>query len=165
MFDPLGIASPFLLECKLILQEIVAEKRDWDDELTQNQVRAWSVWREELSKLAVLKVSRCYKSSALEVVDVSLHCFSDASEKAYGQACYIRQIDIEGNISVSLVMPKSKVAPLKSITIPRLELVAALFSGNISVVVREELKLKGLQCFFWTANRVQKLRNISSPAD
>ena len=118
VFDPLGIASPFLLKGKLILQEIVAEKRDWDDELSQNQVRPWSMWREELSTLAVLEVSRCYKSSALEVVDVPLHCFSDASEKAYGQACYIRQIDIEGNISVSLVMAKSRVAPLKSITIP-----------------------------------------------
>ena len=51
--------------------------------------------------------------------------FSDASELGYGVAAYLRQVDVENNIHVSLVFGKSRVSPIKSVTIPRLELTAA----------------------------------------
>ena len=183
VYDPLGLASPFLLRGRKILQQITALRDGWDKPVPSELANQWSLWRAELPKLAKLSVSRCYKSDELvEVKNQSLHVFSDASEFGYGVACYLRQVDIKGQVSVSLVLGKSRVAPLKTITIPRLELTAATLSVKLSSLVKDELQLD--LCpdeVFWTdsmitlgyitndvrrfrvfvANRCQKIRAYS----
>ena len=82
--------------------------------------------------LSELEIPRCFKPSGFgEVVDASLHTFSDASEKGYGQCTYLRQVNKEGHIHVSLVMGKSRVTPLKDHTIVRLELGAAELGSEV----------------------------------
>ena len=53
------------------------------------------------------------------MVEVTLHCFSDASFIGYGVACYLRMVDEEGRVEVRLVMGKARVSPLKSTTAPQ----------------------------------------------
>ena len=85
----------------------------------------------------------------------AIHIFSDASEEGYGVACYLRQVDANNKISVSLVLGKSRVSPLKSVTIPRLELTAATSAVKIAAMVKEELKIPNLgQSVYWTDSQV-----------
>ena len=88
------------------------------------------------------------------VESMSLHLFSDASETGYGVACYLRQMDINGKICVSLAFGKSRVAPLKSVTIPRLELTAATVSVKLGAMLKEELKQYILQDFYWSDSKI-----------
>ena len=184
VFDPLGIASPFVLEGRRILQAITAEQRDWDAPVSDDHACRWRKWRERLVDLKDLCIPRCYKNTPHPIIDATLHSFSDASENGYGEATYMRQVDVYGNVCVSLAVAKSRVAPLKEITIPRLELVAAVTSVNVTAMVKRELDLEGLKEEYWTdskivlgyicnetkrfktfvANRVEKIRSQTKPS-
>lgn len=118
-----------------------------------------------------------------KVKAVELHHFSDASSTGYGQCTYIRLIDDNGQVHCSLLMGKARVAPLKPVTIPRLELVAALLSTKISMLLQKELEYTSVKEWFWTdsnivlgyignesrrfhvfvANRVQQIRDHTEP--
>ena len=141
IFDPMGLVSPFLLEGRLILQAITGERKGWDEPLDELQIKAWEKWRSEIVGLEKIEVSSCYKKDK-EIIDTSVHCFSDASDKGYGNACYLRNAYKDGEVDVSLILGKSRVAPLKSITIPRLELTAATTSVKLGALLIDELRLQ-----------------------
>ena len=85
---------------------------------------------------------------------VELHNFSDASESGYGQCSYLRLVDHVGRIHCSLVLAKSRVAPLKLVTISRLELTAALVSAKVGVLLKRELEYEQVNEFFWSDSKV-----------
>ena len=181
IYDPLGLASPFLLHGRKILQRIHKESCSWDDKVSDESRLAWTKWRDELPRLEELKVDRCYKPKGFKPVSASLHSFSDASDYGYGQASYLRQVDAEEKVCVSLVMGKSRVVPTKETTTPRLELTAGLVSAKVAAMLKEELDITNLSTMFWTdstivlgyiqnvtkrfrtyvANRVRKIHNLS----
>ena len=167
------------------MQQIVAEKKDWDEQLSEVQISNWERWREGIKGLGELKIQRCYKESKHEILESSVHSFSDASEVGYGTCTYLRQVDVNGNVSVALVMGRSRVAPLKIITIPCLEVMAADLSTRFAGVVKEELDMKNHDSYFYTdskivlgyiynersrfrtfvANRVHNIRSTTIPRD
>ena len=105
--------------------------------------------------LSDMPIRRRYKGKGMRgVTSATLHCFSDASFVGYGVACYLRLVDDEGNVEMKLVMGKSRVAPLKAITVPRLELVAAVVLVQIAAMLKTELKIDGLETFYWIDNKV-----------
>ena len=154
IFDPLGLASAFLLQGRRILQAITLESSCWDDEVSPEMRCAWEKWRDGLPALQEITINRCYKPKGFEVTSSSLISFSDASDYGYGTATYIRQVSKEGEISVSLVMGKSRVVPNKSTTVPRMELVAALVSSKVVAMLTEELDIPDLDATFWTDSNV-----------
>ena len=79
---------------------------------------------------------------------------SDASPTGYGQCSYLRLVDANGRIHCSLVLGKARVAPLRSVTIPRLELAAATVSVRGASVLKEELDYEELQDLYWTDSKV-----------
>jgi hypothetical protein len=85
---------------------------------------------------------------------IELHHFSDASEKGYGQCSYIRAMSNSGEISCSFVMGKSRVAPKRMLSIPRLELQAAVLSVKMAHVIRSELKIHNPSEYFWTDSKI-----------
>ena len=130
-----------------------------------------------------LAVPRCFKPEDFGTVrSAQLHHFSDASTNGYGQCSYIRLENDKGKIHCSLVLGKARVAPLKMVTIPRLELTAAVVSVRVSEMLRQELQYEGMQEIFWkdskvvlgyiknyskrfhvfVANRVQQIRDQTS---
>ena len=186
VFDPLGLISPVLLTGKKILQDICREGSEWDDPLPEDVRRRWEKWRCELLQLEQIKIPRCYKERNMgELKSAELHHFSDACLSGYGQCSYLKLTNTSNKISCSLVMSKAKVTPLKSITVPRLELAAAVTSVKVSGFLMEQLKYEGIQVkeFFWSdsqavlsyisnetrrfhifvANRVQEIRNHTTP--
>ena len=117
--------------------------------------KAWTEWKSDLHLLESVSVNRCLKVADFgSIRDVSLHCFSDASYCGYGQATYIRYVNEENKVCVSLAMAKSRVSPLKPTTVPRLELTAALLSCNIGNLVKSELDIAQLQDTYWIDNKV-----------
>lgn len=185
VFDPLGFVAPFVLEGKRILQELCRDKVGWDDPVTEEVKSRWLKWKDGVHALAKLTVERCYKPADFgPVVERELHHFSDASIKGYGQCSYIRLVNDRGDTHCSFVMGKARVTPLKPITIPRLELTAALISTRISEQIKTELQLQNVPETFWTdskvvlgylnndsrrfhifvANRVQEIQERTSPS-
>ena len=100
-------------------------------------------------------IPRCYKPENFgRVVNAQLHHFSDASVKGYGQCSYLRPVDGNQRIHCAFVMGKSRVAPLKPVTIPRLELTTAVCSVRVSQQLRQELDYHIDQEYFWTESKV-----------
>ncbi len=151
IYDPLGLVSPLLLHGKRILQQIVADNKSWDEGISQEQRFAWERWRNDLHVLDEIEIKRSFKPSHLgKIVSAQIHHFSDASEVGYGEASYLRLLDDNGHISTTLVMAKSRVAPLKTFTIPRLELTAATVAVKVGFMLFKELQIANLLEYYWT---------------
>ena len=127
IFDPLGLVAPFVLRAKLILQELWRLKYDWDDPISGPLLEAWIAWKEELPYLANFSVPRCYLSDWLgsQFESAQLHIFADASEVAFGAAAYWRFETCGHSYQCAFVFGKARLAPVKPLSIPRLELQAA----------------------------------------
>ena len=129
IYDTLGLAAPFLLQGKQILQDLCKNQAAWDEMVPDDIKARWEKWRGELHALAELKIRRCYKPDNFgHVKTVELHSFSDATVNGYGQCSYLRMINDRDEVHCALVMAKSRVTPLKPVTVPRLELTAAVVS-------------------------------------
>ena len=126
--------------------------------------------------LAQLRILRCYKPDDFrKPKSIELHSFSDASISGYGQCSYVRMVNDQQKVHCSLVMAKSRVTPLKPVTVPRLELTAAVVSTKISAFLQKELKYgcvkvvlgyisnKARRFHTFVANRVQGIRDHTSP--
>lgn len=155
VYDPLGFVAPLLLEGKKILQELCRERADWDDPVPEGIKMRWEKWRSELPSLEELTIPRCYKPSNFgPIASVELHHFSDASTQGYGQCSYLRLTNGKGCIHCSFVMGKARVAPLKPVTVPRLELTAAVVSVKTSAQLQQQLDYEGIEEVFWTDSKV-----------
>ena len=151
MFDPLGFIAPYVMKAKLLLQLLCRRKCGWDDQLGEDEKNQWTRWREDLPKLAEVKVSRCFKPETFgEIKTRELHLFSDASRQGYSAVAYFRSVDASGRIHVAFVLGKARLAPLREISIPRLELTAAVVSVKLRAIVREEIDLPVQRVYFWT---------------
>jgi len=155
IYDPLGFVAPLLLQGKSILQELCHLKLDWDDPIPEEPMAEWERWKRELTQLQRITIPRCYKPDNFgRIVKVQLHHFSDASTKGYGQCSYLRLVDENGRIHCAFVMGKSRVAPLKPVTMPRLELTAAVCSTRVSRQIHRELEYHIDEDFYWTDSQV-----------
>ena len=154
-YDPDGIAGPFLLGGRKILQEVTALKGGWDERPPEEFVSRWEKWRREILLLEHVEFPRCVKPPNFGMVsETSLHTFSDASEQGYGNCSYLRQVNQQGTIHVALVLAKSRVAPLKHITIPRLELAAATLACEVHSILHDELMMDDLGGAFWIDSKI-----------
>ena len=155
IYDPLGFAAPFLLRGKRIMQLLCKESIGWDDPIPDKLREQWEMWRNELPLLEMMEVPRCFRLKEMDnLKKVELHHFSDASTEGYGQCSYLRLVDTRNRVNCSLVMGKARVTPLKPITIPRLELTAALVSVKVSEMLSRELRYDEVEEVFWTDSKV-----------
>lgn len=155
VFDPLGFVAPLMLQGKSILQELCRQDLEWDDPIPSETKAKWERWRTELLKLQRISIPRCYKPEGFgHVTKTELHNFSDASTLGYGQCSYLRLVDENGQVHCAFVMGKSRVAPLKPVTVPRLELTAAVCSVRISQQIQKELEYNIDEVYYWTDSKV-----------
>ena len=161
------------------------DKLDWDSPVPESLRTQWEKWRRDVLTLEQLHIQRCFKPENFGQVEAcELHHFSDASVEGYGQCSYLRLINVEDKAHCSLVIGKSRVAPLKQIAVPRLELAAATVSAKTSEFLRQELSYADIKEHFWTdskivlgyvnndakrfhvyvANRVQQIRDVTNPS-
>ena len=163
LYDPLGLVAPVLLVPKLIQQNMCRLEMNWDDALTDEGATEFCDWRKKTEALSGLKIPRCFQVGPSTKSDRELHVFCDASEFAYGAAAYLK-VTTEADVTVSLVMGKSRVAPLKMISIPRLELTAATVGAKIAQFLLEEFDFEDISVYYWTDSMtvLRYLRNVST---
>ena len=153
IFDPIGLISPFTVRSKLLLQSLWTQGVGWDDELPEETSRKWVQWVQELSELEQLHIPRSYIDWPLsQHAKVELHAFGDASEVAYATAIYIRVVPKEGKASTSLVMSKTRVSPVRKISLPRLELMAAVITPRLCIYVKDAIDCPISRIVCWTDN-------------
>ncbi|UYV65996.1 hypothetical protein LAZ67_3006106 [Cordylochernes scorpioides] len=181
IFDPLGVACPVALIPKLILQETWIQKLTWDEVLPGCLVQRFWKWFSKLKHLPNIEIPRwlCFKDSYVE--KTTLHIFCDASQFAYATCIFLR-IEKENRVDIQLIQARTRVAPLKKLTIPRLELLACLIGARLAANVIQDLEFEEIPRFYWTdstnalcwiqrednwaafvMNRVKEIHNLSSP--
>ena len=152
LYDPLGLLGPVLTTAKLIMQQLWKEKVDWDESISQSLHTTWTEFQEMLPLLQMFKVNR--KITCDKPQKIQMHGFCDASEKAYGCCIYLRTINDYNEISVQLVCAKSRVAPLKNISLPKLELCAATLLTQLYANTIDALRLNIDEVFFWSDSTI-----------
>ncbi|XP_078381445.1 uncharacterized protein LOC144664208 [Oculina patagonica] len=151
VYDPLGFVSPCMLLAKAIQQDLCLKGLDWDDQIPESTQRQWEAWLSDLPKLERFEIPRCFKPPEFAAVRRrELHHFSDASSQGYGAVSYLRQTDANGKVHCSLIMAKSRVAPIKSVTIPRMKLSAAVLETRLERMIKQEVTVPIDSSTFWT---------------
>ena len=153
VYDPLGLGVPVVQPVKVLMQRLCKLKLGWDDPIPQSEEKVWLMWLEQLPMLTTFRVPRSYKPKCFgKVVDARLHYFSDASLEAYGAVSYLRLEDENSNVHCVLVFGRSRLVPMRSISVPRLELSAATIAVRSDIMLREQLHIPELsaQSVFWT---------------
>lgn len=136
LFDPIGVVAPVLTTAKIIMKKIWSLQSDWDSQISADLKSEWKQYVNDLQKLPSLKVARWVSVSPNDI-SYELHGFSDASTLAYGAVVYLRVIDQYNEVKTHLIMAKSKIAPTKPMTIPRLELCGALLLSKMMNYVKQ----------------------------
>ena len=174
VFDPLGAFTPVAISAKLFMQRLWQLKLKWDQPLTPELITKWQRIAHDLKQTCTTCLPRKYFDFQPNN-QLVLHTFVDASLKAYGAVVFLCN-----NTNSSFVMAKARVAPLKNITLPRLELMGALVGARLCSFVLNSLSdLHLRQVFMWSdsqitlhwifsekklpifiANRVQEIRNL-----
>lgn len=152
IFDPLGLISPCIIMAKILLQKLWLEKLTWDQPVPNSLAQEWLSLYNELSELHTLTISRQIKCK--NPISLSLHGFSDACEKSYGACLYLVSESAEGHRECHLVCAKSKVAPLKSLTMPRLELSAAVLLAALITKFKNTCDLSLGIIYCWTDSTI-----------
>ncbi|GFT07015.1 reverse transcriptase domain-containing protein [Trichonephila clavipes] len=166
LFDPVGFIGPYTIRIKCLIQEIWCLGLNWDDKLPKQLEVSWNKWCNEIHYLSEINIPRYYFQNFLpsNATTIQLHCFSDASKKAYGTFAYLRLELNDGNIISSFVASKGRVAPLKTFSIPRLELMGALFiarRSKLSVIWSENaMNFKGERNILNDWNKICKSNTI-----
>jgi hypothetical protein len=121
---------------------------EWDDPLPSALIDTWKRWVSDLHVISSLKIPRCFRRSA-KPTEYELQVFSDASEVGFAACVYIRAIYGPSNFGLSLVLAKSRVAPLRQLSITRLELQGAVLGFNLCEYVMKELCPIASSVYYW----------------
>ena len=146
--EELGFLAPFIIRAKVLLQNLWAAGLDWDDPLAETLVCRSRNWFEELPELAQISIPRCLQPLKDEIaISLCLQTFVDASQDAYGSVVYYSNVYPNGLISSVIVAAKTSVAPLKAISVPRLELMGAVLGVRLTKEISKTLSVP--HAVFW----------------
>lgn len=147
LFDPLGWLTPIIVRAKMLMQQIWCLDLDWDDKLPVDILEKWSLIRDDLQHVSVIQIPRSLAHSLSQPIE--LHGFCDASNSAYAAVVYSRILQIDDTYTITLLAAKSKVSPIKQVTLPRLELCGAQLLSKLIHKVMKDLKISNVQSFAW----------------
>ncbi|XP_014206865.1 uncharacterized protein LOC106638278 [Copidosoma floridanum] len=148
LFDPLGFLAPIIVVPKILMQDMWIEKSDWDVALLADLERRWLAFRDSLNQLSEIRIVRAV--GVISTKNWSLHGFCDASKRAYAAAVYCVTSDGKS----TLLMAKSKVAPVKTQSLSRLELCGAVLLARLTDFIIGQLKTKPKSISFWSDSQV-----------
>ncbi|XP_055691286.1 uncharacterized protein LOC129794555 [Lutzomyia longipalpis] len=178
LYDPEGFLGPLIVRGKILVQSLWKLKLTWDDELPPSLLSEWEAYHNDLKGISAITIPR-WASTIQSPTSEELHVFCDASQEAYGAALYYVTEGPQGRSSF-LLFSKSKVAPIQTLTIPRLELLSAELGLCImdkfrnvynvsnchywtdSMVVFHQIQSSGLKFEVFVAHRIAKIHSLSN---
>ncbi|XP_060804991.1 uncharacterized protein LOC106132978 [Amyelois transitella] len=153
LYDPLGWISPVIVKAKIFIQKLWKCRLEWDQVLTSELLLEWNSYRKDLLNVKDIVIPRWLNTRREDHVE--LHVFVDASQAAYAAVVFLRTKDKSNNIHVNIVTAKTKVAPVeKEISIPRMELCAAVLGAKLVYEVSQILQIPKEQIFAWSDSMV-----------
>jgi hypothetical protein len=153
LFDPLGVLAPVTILAKMWLQEVCRLKLNWDEGIPEDIARKFQSWLLQFKEHDGFQYDRKLFTQVEGRHNYSLHCFTDASKDAYATCIYIRS-EVDGRVCVRLVQCKNRVTPMKKVSIPRLELLAALIGSRLVHNLRKILQTDDQNVYYWTDSMV-----------
>nr|CAI5839781.1 unnamed protein product [Callosobruchus analis] len=164
IFDPLGLICPLVTHSKLILQRLWKLKIDWDDYIPDQLSLEFSKSVNDLKNLKAVSIPRHVLLPSSNLI-IELHGFADASQFAYGACVYLRCSNNQNEVKTSMLSAKSRVAPLKSQTIPRLELCGALLLSRLIDKIMKNIKLDINQVILYSDSTIVLAWLAREPAE
>jgi len=143
MYDPLGLAGPYTVRAKILMRRLWTNetKINWDDPIPEKYKREWDTFFNDLPDMKEITIKRCIKpSNSLE--DPVLIIFSDGSNDAYGACAYARWKLSTGGFDSHLILSKNRLAPVKRISVDRIELCGALLNKRIKTILQKQCRYK-----------------------
>ncbi|XP_021958581.1 uncharacterized protein LOC110854452 [Folsomia candida] len=147
VFDPIGFTCPATLQPKLLLQDSWKSGVKWDEELEEKTASRFTAWINQAHVLREIRIPRLMMISSPD--SLQLHLFTDASRYAFAAVVYARSFKND-KVKVTLIQAKSRVAPVKGGTIPRLELVGCLIGARLLELVKSSMDVKIDRVIQWT---------------
>ncbi|KAL3983862.1 FRAS1-related extracelluar matrix protein 1/2 [Sarotherodon galilaeus] len=155
LYDPLGFLAPITVDGRRILRELTLQAEDWDAPLPKDMEIEWTRWKQSLQDLEGLQIPRPYTSlSTTGALRRELCVFADASVKAIAAVAYIRVTSKQGQTEIGFVFGKAKLAPQPGLTIPRLELCAAVLAVEIAEMIVAEMDTTFDNITYYTDSKV-----------
>ncbi len=137
IYDILGLWAPVTVMARILLYQIWRAKLELDEEAPEAITQQWTAWMQDLERLTQHPIPRELLRSN-KTFCLQLHGFSDASTKAYGAVVYVRVVYRDSTVSSNIVIAKSRVAPVRPVTIPRLELPATVLLARLLATVASD---------------------------
>ncbi|XP_033227635.1 uncharacterized protein LOC117179708 [Belonocnema kinseyi] len=139
LFDPLGWLAPVIIVAKIFIQELWKLNLSWDNPLPEGARHRWIKYYEDLPRLSAVRIPR-WIGFRSRMCSFELHGFADASEKAYGAVVYLKTISPNGNCFIGLISSKTKVAPVQTVPLPRLELCSSVLLARLVAHLQTQLR-------------------------
>ncbi|GFV12556.1 uncharacterized protein TNCV_4425091 [Trichonephila clavipes] len=154
IFDPVGLMAPAISKAKIFLQRLWRSKLEWNDLLPAEEYREWHQFLVSLENINNIEIPRRILVAFLEAIEI--HGFADASERCYGAAVYCKSKNLKSETLVRLIThtSKSRVEPIKSLTINRLELCAAVLLAKLVKSVVAALQLETAEIYLWSDSMI-----------
>ena len=152
LYDPMGLLGHFIMFLKVLLQEVWRGGYSWDQVLDGQVEEKWTTWLRVLPEVEKVCIPRCYRYTCSTRSDVQLHVLCDASENGTAAVAYLR-FEEDGKIECALVGSKTRVAPLRFLSIPRLELQAAVIGARLANTICQSHRISVNRTIFWTDSR------------
>jgi hypothetical protein len=154
LFDPLGWISPALLPAKRIIQKLWLLNVGWDEEVNTEIKEEWLHIRKGLDEIKNIKLDRWLNTTPASMNDVAIHGYCDASNSAYGAVAYLRVRIQDGEYKTFLLAAKTRVGPVKPMTVPKLELCGAVLLSRLLKQISEATRIPTNQMFAWTDSTI-----------
>ena len=153
LFGPFGFTAPFAMLAKCLFRELWSLGLEWDNELPEENKIQFLQWVDGQDILQKWSIPRSYTGVGWNgVKNFQLQRFEDA----FPQRCaFLGAEMIDGSVVTSLVIAKANGAPLRKLTIPRLELMRCLLCAHLLVFVKDVLRFPPDSVhYFWTDSMI-----------
>ena len=154
IYDPVGFAAAFLIRAKIGFQELWQQGYEWDQDLPSAVQEKWHSLFKEMKELNEVSFPRSLSPPAPADSQPTLCVFADASPDAFSACAYIRWAVEKDKFDIRFIAAKSRVAPLKKITIPRLELQAAVLASRLQATIKEESRFQFKETVIFTDSAI-----------
>lgn len=151
IYDPVGLIANIVIEGKVLMQRLWKAGVDWDDNVPEFEMQNWTKFLNRIRSIENIHIPRCF-SKTKHVVSREIHTFVDASEDAFAAVAYMKTVHEDG-VDINIIAAKTRVAPTKPLSIPRLELQAAVLGIRLAATIRKELRLKIDREYYWSDSK------------